>query len=140
MFLAAKKEGRQLEFMVCGDFNDNPDDESVTAHLHATGDIDAVRAGTEPLLLDLFARAYQRGEGSHYYGSKVYVFDHICVSPGLLDDAGWSCDVDSAQIVKQMATRQGRPNRFGGENDKRPLSARGASDHFPVTVRLRVQK
>jgi endonuclease/exonuclease/phosphatase family metal-dependent hydrolase len=140
MYLSAKNRGRDLDFLVCGDFNDNPDDPSVTEHLHATGDRSLVRSSDEPLLFNLFAKAWKEGEASHYYGKKAYLFDQICVSPGLLDDRGWSCDVSSAQIVKQIADRQGRPNRFGSEHDRRPLSVRGASDHFPVTVRLRVQQ
>jgi endonuclease/exonuclease/phosphatase family metal-dependent hydrolase len=139
-YLAAKEEGKALDFLVCGDFNDNPDDFSVAEHLHATGDLARVKAGGDvPLLFDLFARAYDAGKPTHVYGSKKYVFDHVCVSPGMLDDVGWSCDVDSATIVTSFADRRGAPNRFGGEHDKRPFSARGASDHFPVTVRLRVR-
>jgi hypothetical protein len=139
-YLAAKKDGRELDFLLCGDFNDNPDDASVTDHLHATGDLARVKASDEvPLLFDLFAKAYGEGKATHVYGKKHYVFDHVCVSPGMLDDAGWSCDVDSAEIITSFADRQGRPNRFGGEHDKRSWGARGASDHFPVTVRLRVR-
>jgi endonuclease/exonuclease/phosphatase family metal-dependent hydrolase len=134
------KSNPRVDFLVCGDFNDNPDDPSVKDHLHASGDREAVRAGgAMPLLFNLFAKPWQDGEASHYYGTRPYLFDQICVSPGLLDREGWSCDVSSAQVVKQLATRQGRPNRFGGENDKRSLEVRGASDHFPIIVQLRVQ-
>jgi endonuclease/exonuclease/phosphatase family metal-dependent hydrolase len=139
MYLSARKAGRDLDLLVCGDFNDNPDDPSVTEHLRAVGDPDRVRTSPEPLLFNLFAKAYKDGEASHYYGRKAYLFDQICVSPGLLDDRGWSCDVASARVVKEIADKRGRPNRFGGPNDKRPFSARGASDHFPVTVRLSVR-
>jgi hypothetical protein len=36
------------------------------------------------------------------------------------------------------ADRRGHPMDFGDERDKVPLEQRGYSDHFPVTVRLRV--
>ena len=140
MALAAHKRGHKIDLLVCGDFNDNPDDPSVTEHLRATGDLTRVRRAREPLLFDLFARGWKAGEASHYYGRKAFLFDQICVSPGLLDARGWSCDVASARIVKQIADRRGRPNRFGGPADRRPWSARGASDHFPVTVQLNVQR
>ncbi len=140
MYLSARKSGRDLDLLVCGDFNDNPDDASVTENLHASGDLDRVRTATEPLLFNLFAKAYKDGQASHYYGRKAFLFDQICISPGLLDSKGWSCDVASARIVKQIADRNGRPNRFGNPGDKRGWSARGASDHFPVTVRLSVQR
>lgn len=128
-----------IDLLVCGDFNDNPDDPSVVEHLRATGDADALRAAAEPRLYNPFAVLYQRGEASHYYGRTGYLFDQICLSPGLLDEASWSYLPGSAAVVRERADRQGRPNRFGGANDKRPLRLRGASDHFPVTVRLRVR-
>lgn len=131
----------KVDFLVCGDFNDNPDDPSVTEHLHAVGDAEAVLAGGGlPLLFNPMDRLWQTGQASLFNGPWGYLFDQVCVSRGMLDDEGWSLVPDSAQVVKQMAQRNGRPNRFGGEkNDRRPLSARGASDHFPVTVTLRVR-
>jgi endonuclease/exonuclease/phosphatase family metal-dependent hydrolase len=128
----------KVDLLVCGDFNDNPNDRAVTENLHAVEDVSSLRAG-EPLLFNLFAGLYKRGVGSHYYGRNVYLFDQICVSPGLLDKENWSCDPASATVVKEMADSRGRPIRFGGERDKRPLDVRGASDHFPVTVRLTVR-
>jgi hypothetical protein len=76
--------------------------------------------------------------GTHYY-RKWYIFDHLVVSPGMLDDAGWRCEVDSAHTVNTLhrpGDRLKRPWRFGTESDK---ATRGYSDHFPVTVRLKVQ-
>jgi endonuclease/exonuclease/phosphatase family metal-dependent hydrolase len=128
----------RIDLLVCGDFNDNPDDTSVTNHLHATGDLEAVRAGGEPRLFDLFAGLYAKGEMSLFYRKKC-LFDQVCVSPGMLDQEGWSCNVASARVVKAMADQRGHPNRFGNEKDRRPLSRRGASDHFPVTVQLSVR-
>lgn len=140
-FRAAHKANPAVDFLVCGDFNDNPDDRSVTEHLRATGDLAAVKEGGEvPRLFDLFAKAYADGESTvEPHGKKNAVFDHVCASPGLFDAEGWSCDPESARIVTSFADRKGRPNRFGGKKDKRPLESRGASDHFPVTVRLRVR-
>jgi endonuclease/exonuclease/phosphatase family metal-dependent hydrolase len=129
----------KVDLIICGDFNDNPDEKSVTDHLRATGDERAVRNGEEPRLFNLFARLREEGQGSHYYSATPHVFDQICVSPGMLDKQGWSCEGATAQIIKEMATRQGRPNRFGGANDKRAMEVRGASDHFPVTVRVSVR-
>ena len=73
--------------------------------------------------------------GTLYYQGWNH-FDHIIVSPGMLDGQGWSCDPSSARIVNHL-TKPGdknhRPWRFGGEKDTGP---RGYSDHFPVTARL----
>jgi endonuclease/exonuclease/phosphatase family metal-dependent hydrolase len=126
----------KVDFLVCGDFNDPPHEDSVTKHLHAVGREEFNRHGSEPLLLDLFADRVGGHVGTHFYHGKWLCFDQICVSPGLLDDEGWSCDPQSARIVNDLtADEKGRPHRFGDERDR---FARGWSDHFPVTVRLRV--
>jgi endonuclease/exonuclease/phosphatase family metal-dependent hydrolase len=130
----------QVDLLICGDFNDTPDDDSVKDHLHATGDRAAVRRdGHPPLLLDLMAGKDPEQFGTHNYRNKWFIFDHIVVSPGMLDAHGWSCDPDSVKTVNSLARpgdRQRRPWRFGTEHDK---FERGYSDHFPVTVRLRVE-
>jgi endonuclease/exonuclease/phosphatase family metal-dependent hydrolase len=144
-FLAMYKRNPAVDLLICGDFNDNPDDPSVTEHLHATGNRDRVLAdGDPPALYDLFANLWtkvkgERTVGTHFYRGRNYIFDQIVVSPGLLDNKGWTCETDSVHIVKEMADRKGHPLPFGTEREKMPLTSRGASDHFPVTVKLRVQ-
>jgi endonuclease/exonuclease/phosphatase family metal-dependent hydrolase len=133
------KSNPQLDFLVCGDFNDPPDDESVTKFLHGTGDKQLVKKSDEPLLYNLFADQNDRKHGTYYYNGKWEIFDQILVSPGMLDDRGWWCDPDTAKIVDDLtADRKGRPKRFGNPSDKTDLEERGYSDHFPVTVRLHV--
>src|SRR5262249_10254570 len=126
------------------DFNDNPDNKSVVEHLHATGDRKLVeKGGREPVLLDLLAGKDHQKFFTHYYdrgpkSERFCLFDHIVVSPGLLDNQGWSCDPDSLQPVRNKFTAdaEGYPKKFGGEEYK---GKRGCSDHLPVTVRLKVQ-
>jgi endonuclease/exonuclease/phosphatase family metal-dependent hydrolase len=132
------------DVLVAGDFNDEPGDRSVVAHLHAVADpgrvLDASRHGGRPLLLDLTARLdTRRGEGTYYYGGRWQVFDHLVASPGLLDSAGWRVLPETLRIENPRALRygrDGRPWRFGGPDSVTP---RGYSDHFAVTVRLTVQ-
>jgi endonuclease/exonuclease/phosphatase family metal-dependent hydrolase len=136
-FKAMYRTNPMVDCLVCGDFNDPPDAESVTQHLHATGDRDAVLHGTRdnPLLFNLFAGKDPSRFGTLYYKGWA-VFDQIVVSPGLLDNEGWTCDASSARTVNDLtADRYGRPWSFGNERHQGP---RGYSDHFPVTVRLRV--
>jgi endonuclease/exonuclease/phosphatase family metal-dependent hydrolase len=131
----------QVDFLVCGDFNDTPEGASVVDHLHARAELEAVmRATSEPLLFNLFASRAVKGVGSHYSGGKWYLFDQIAVSRGMLDQVGWSCDPNSAAVVPTPPRPGVRktphpPWRFGGPHDK---GTRGYSDHFPVTVQLRV--
>ena len=125
-----------MDLLICGDFNDGPLDRSVTDHLHATGSMEEARNGS---LLNLFAdKDAQLGFGTHFFGGRWHLFDQIVVSPGLLDDLGWSCKTESVRTVNTLYNphdRHRRPWRFGNEHDKAP---RGYSDHFPVTVQLRV--
>jgi endonuclease/exonuclease/phosphatase family metal-dependent hydrolase len=143
-FKAMYRENPKVDLLVCGDFNDNPDDKSVTEHLHATSDLAKVRAGgDEPSLYDLFSELWEKNKGgkvgSHFYRGHAYIFDQIAVSPGLLDNEGWTCEADTARIYDkhEFVDKKGHPIRFGNPKDK---GERGASDHFPVTVRLKVAR
>jgi endonuclease/exonuclease/phosphatase family metal-dependent hydrolase len=130
----------KADVLVCGDFNDTPHDESVVKHLHSSADIHEVRQSrSEPLLYNLFAaKDPAHGFGTHFYNGKWFIFDQILVSPGMLQGAGWVCETESAQTFNslyRLGDAQKRPWRFGNENER---GARGYSDHFPVTVKLRL--
>jgi endonuclease/exonuclease/phosphatase family metal-dependent hydrolase len=131
----------KVDFLVCGDCNDTPDSVSVTKHLHATGDIESVRQiGGEPQLLNLFAGKDPHSFGTHFFHNQWSIFDQIFVSPGLLDNEGWTCLPDTVRTINTLyrpGDPKRRPWRFGNEKDR---YERGYSDHFPVTVRLRVQQ
>jgi endonuclease/exonuclease/phosphatase family metal-dependent hydrolase len=134
----------RADLLVCGDFNDSPESVAVTNHLKAIGDRAKVAAGgSEPMLLNLMAGRTPDRFGTHYY-DRPLIYDHVCVSPGLLDNEGWSCNIDTLGVVTEGLIRPGdskrRPWRFGGEKDefKGGSFKRGYSDHFPVTVRLSV--
>jgi hypothetical protein len=137
--------------LICGDFNDNPDEPSVTEHLHATGNLEAVRAGgSPPPLFNVFAERWHKSRGkigTHFYHGQGNIFDQIVVSPAMLNGSGgWACETSTAAIVKHrfMHHVRGRkdhpehdePLEFGTVHQKVPLDRRGASDHLPVTVRL----
>jgi endonuclease/exonuclease/phosphatase family metal-dependent hydrolase len=126
--------------VVCGDFNDTPQDESVVKHLHSSPDVQAVRQSKEPLLFNLFAKKEPAESGTLNFNGKWYLFDQILMSPGMLGDSGWTCEVDTAAVFNQLyrpGDTHKRPWRFGDEHTKGP---RGYSDHFPVTVKLRVSR
>ena len=129
-----------VRIIICGDFNDTPHNESVVKHLHSSGDLQAVQQSKGELLLyNLFAKKEATdGYGTHYYHGKWYLFDQILVTPGMLGDSGWICEVDTAAIFNEIyrpGDSHKRPWPFGEENTKGP---RGYSDHFPVTVKLRL--
>jgi endonuclease/exonuclease/phosphatase family metal-dependent hydrolase len=141
LFKAMYRTNPDVDFLVCGDFNDPPDAPSVTQHLHAGGDLERVRQGSsEPLLFNLFAgKDPQAGFGTIYHQGTWAIFDQIAVSPAMLrGGGGWTCDLASAHTVNTLyrpGDRQKRPWRFGNPHDQ---FQRGYSDHFPVTCRLKV--
>jgi endonuclease/exonuclease/phosphatase family metal-dependent hydrolase len=142
-FRAAAKKDVNTDFLVCGDFNDTPDANPVVKALGAIGDKNKVKpTDNEPYLLDLMAGKDAAKFGTIFYNGKPLIYDQICVSPGLLDDKGWSVDPDSihtetAGLIRKGATRR-EPWRFGSPGHEMKDDDRGFSDHFPVTVRLKV--
>jgi endonuclease/exonuclease/phosphatase family metal-dependent hydrolase len=140
-FRAAYKKDPKVKYLVCGDFNDNPDDPAVVRNLHATGDVKAVLEfrGDPPLFNPFVEKQKKRDYGTHFAMGEWYWFDQVCLSPALLEGDGWSYRNNSDRIIRKFEFR-GRPDRFGGPADRRPWRNRGASDHFPVTVEFRVNK
>ena len=158
-FRAMHKANADVSLLICGDFNDNPDDASVKDHLHAVpltlplsppegrGQGEGAN-GDPPLLYDVFANVWaeKKGVGTHFYRGHPFIFDHIVVSPGMLNGkGGWQCVPETAEIVKHRfvvprGRNKGHPLAFGNEKEKVPLAERGVSDHLPVTVRLRLNK
>lgn len=131
---------RAADLLVCGDFNDSPDSPAVTEHLHATGDRAAVLGSEKLLFYNLLANKDPKaGFGTHYYRGWL-TYDQILVTPGMLDNRGWSCEPETVKVINTLTRpgdKVGRPWRFGSEREK---GVRGYSDHFPVTVRLKVHR
>jgi endonuclease/exonuclease/phosphatase family metal-dependent hydrolase len=130
-----------VAYLVCGDFNDEPTDDSVRNDLGAFMDVNrvlALKKGEKPMFFHPFGDLVKAGKGTHYFRGKPLLFDHIVVSPAMLNPEGWQLVPKSVKIVEQLALRRGGPDRFGGKADGRPWKDRGAADHFPVTVQLRV--
>jgi endonuclease/exonuclease/phosphatase family metal-dependent hydrolase len=130
----------QAKVLICGDFNDTPDRDSVVRHLHASGNRDRVLASRNELsLYDLVAdRDPNAGYGTHSYRNRWLIYDHIAVTPGMLSPPGWVVLPDTLQVINSLARphdRFKRPWRFGSPRDR---FERGYSDHFPVTVRLKI--
>lgn len=141
VFTDLAKKNPNTDFVVCGDFNDTPDSEPVVKGLRAVGDRkQVVPTDNNPFLLDLFAGKPADKFGTIWYNGRPLIYDHICVSAGMLDTNGWSCEPDSVKTYTEGLMRGTRrePWRFGDPN-RAPVGGRGYSDHFPVTVTLKLQ-
>lgn len=129
----------KADILLCGDFNDTPDDPAVQVHLR-TADVATVRQSAELRFLNLLEGKDPQRFGTHFY-NRLVIYDQICISPGLLDDSGWTCDPNTVQVIhdglNDPQARSLKPWSFGKAD--RPISRRGYSDHFPVVVRLSVR-
>ncbi len=133
----------QVDLLIAGDFNDEPSDPSVVDHLHAVANasqvVNASRSGDPLVLFDLTTMLDPAlGFGTYFHGGRWQVLDHIVVTAGLLDPAGWQILPDTLRVEHPKALRagrDGRPFRFGGP---RLTTPRGYSDHFALSVRLKV--
>ncbi len=143
-FREASQRNADCDFLVCGDFNDTPDAEPIFKKLGAIGDRNKVKpTEKEPYLLNLMHGKDPAKFGTLWYGGKPLIYDHICVSPGLLDTNGWSAEPDSVATVSTGLMRIGatrrEPFRFGSPAKEMKSSERGWADHFPVVVKLKVE-
>lgn len=138
-FLELRRADPAVDCLIAGDFNDEPDDPSVRDGLRTTPDPALVRVGDpRPRLLDLMAGRDPKASGTYYMRGRWEILDHIIASPGLLDDRGWTILPATLRVANPPELRSGRslaPWRFGNPADTKP---RGPSDHFAVTVRLRI--
>ena len=139
-YSVAMRSNPSVDFLVCGDFNDSPEAKSVAQNLHVTGDSALVTPDADPPRLFGVLSGKSPGKFGTYYYNRPLIYDHVAVSPGLLDAQGWSYVPDSVQVATDGLIRSGsfarRPWRFGSRGDD--AVGRGFSDHFPVLVTLRV--
>src|SRR5262249_53549941 len=88
-----------VNLLVCGDFNDTPDDASVTKHLHATADRAAtLKSNDPPVLFNLLGHCDPRRFGTLYH-RELLIFDQVVVSPALIGAGPWTCEPDSLQVI-----------------------------------------
>lgn len=142
-FREMNKKNRDVDVIVCGDFNDTADSDPIVKGLGAIGDRTKVKpTAEEPFFLNLLAGKDPAKFGTLYYNGKPLIYDHVCASPGMLDGKGWSVDSDSVSVPTEGLTRAGatrrQPWRFESPARQVKDAERGFSDHFPVLVKLKV--
>ena len=127
------------DFIVMGDLNDTPADESVKTHLRAGNSSTGL---TDGQLYDTVWSLVNAGKGTYVFDNKWEAIDHIIVSPGLLDDTNFRWKADSTEAVAfdfQLFTPANskmipRPNRlYTGD----AFHASGVSDHLPLACVLK---
>ena len=128
-----------VDFLVCGDFNDIPESESISGTLHMVGDYRQVTPDSHPpKLFGLLSGRSPSEYGTIFY-KKPLIYDNIGISPGMFDNRGWGYDPASVQVpsngLLEPSAKSRHPWRFGSPKD---THSRGYSDHLPVVVTLKV--
>lgn len=124
-----RKKNVDAKFIVMGDFNDNPSNNSVKSLIENGGMYNPFEA------LQSFRR------GSVFHMKKWYLFDQILVSNSFVDPLDGfrflTADIFDADFLKQAYGRdRGTPFR----TYDRLTYTGGFSDHFPVYLRLKKTK
>ena len=131
------KKYRAPKIIIMGDFNDQPDDESMVKYLKAER-----LSGTTKLqsLYNLSYNWMQKEVGTLKYQSQWSVFDQIIVSGTLLQHkSGLFIRLEDAQIIDRTFLLE-KDERYGGMQPFRTYIGfhyhGGFSDHLPVLLQL----
>lgn len=129
----------ESKLIVCGDFNDEPEDESVQVHLNAQK-FSNITNNSCIFNLSTFDKD---GFGTHKYNGRWSLLDQIIVSRALLTGTkGYILKPDAYTIFREPFLLE--PDlRFLGYKPKRTYNGfkynDGYSDHLPVYVELILQ-
>ncbi len=155
---AILEENPDEDIIVAGDLNDEPENKSMQS-LGVAGQwrnlelspilwqpSNELRAA--PLLQDFETEeekdtAFKRLRGTIYYRGAFFQFDHLLLSQGLFDAKGFQYQRRSFQVVRHPnyvnpKTKASLPFDSRDEALENERGPRGASDHFPVLLRLNV--
>ncbi|TVQ77729.1 MAG: hypothetical protein EA369_08620 [Bradymonadales bacterium] len=158
-----------MDVVVMGDFNDEPEDDSLLKHLQVQLDFDGrfrdsrkfflwnssydlfhlpsvlERAKREGYDVDEIERVARRIRGTFYFErDKIWnQIDHILLSRSLFEPFGFRYIPESFRVYRhpKFVNEDGSPKSFVQWNSRqqRPEYLGGASDHFPVMLRLELQ-
>jgi endonuclease/exonuclease/phosphatase family metal-dependent hydrolase len=86
----------QADFLLLGDFNDESHNVSLTKFLRVAPTPEDLPTGA---LYDTSAPIQAAGKGTFVFGNAWELIDHIIVSPGMLDSAGYHWKPDSTRTM-----------------------------------------
>ena len=125
------------KIVILGDFNDNPQDESLTDNLKA-GKIGQPIVKNQ--LYNLFYDWKTSSQGSLKFQSQWFLFDQIIVSGSLLSTCSGIYTKPENARVFTLPFLMEEDNKFGGQKPFRTYYGfsynGGFSDHLPVLLRL----
>ncbi|HSH20429.1 MAG TPA: hypothetical protein VLA03_08240 [Draconibacterium sp.] len=127
------------KIVIMGDFNDNPEDESISETLLAKKVEQPIESNH---LYNLFYDFNRADEGTLKFQSQWFVFDQIIVSGSLISsDKGIYTKPENAKILALPFLLE-QDKKFGGQKPFRTYYGfsynGGFSDHLPVLLQLNV--
>lgn len=132
------RASRFANIIVAGDFNDEPEDESLKKILGAGFDYINPRAGQ---LYNISHKNYSNRHGSYKYQGEWYLFDQFIVSGTLLNEAaGVQTTPDALKVFSAGFLMVPDESWFGHKPFRTYEGFRhtgGYSDHLPVVLDLR---
>ncbi len=134
---------RNPMIVITGDFNDQPDDDSVFLHLGAKK-TDGESSFPSGQIFNLSYSWLNKEPGTLKFQTQWSVFDHIMVTGNLLNQSGkLYTRPDWAQIVKHDFLLE-KDERYGGIKPKRTYTGfkynGGFSDHLPVMLKIGINR
>ncbi len=131
-----------IPILIMGDFNDEPFNRSMQEYLLGTRDPGRVKAAKSPIALNLMWPLMQGDDpGTYLYSSNWNMLDQFLVTKGMLrTQSPVKVDLSSIEIFRPAAIRKtnGSPKKFGRPSKASSFNQTGFSDHFPITVLLKV--
>ncbi len=131
---SVKLSNPKNHIIVMGDMNDEPNNKSLQEVL------DACRPATPGAsFINLMFPDFITGMGSYNYRGKWNMLDNIIVSQELLDSKGWCIRKKKGFIYREPLMEEIHRNgeSFPKSTFENHNYSGGASDHFPVFIRLR---
>jgi len=131
------KKFKSPKIVIVGDFNDNPEDETLAEVLLA-GKVELPIVDEK--LYNLFFGLKRDNQGSLKYQSQWFIFDQIIVSGSLLSaNSGFKAKPENAKIITLPFLLED-DKKFGGKKPFRTYYGftynGGFSDHLPVLLKL----
>jgi predicted extracellular nuclease len=129
----------QARMLIMGDFNDYPDDKSITQHLKATLNMSDTALNKNCLLNLMYPYMNKNNIGTHKYQQHWGILDQIIVSQALFNAKIGLRTKNAAHIFNADFLLEKDENNMGVKPFRTYLGMKyvgGFSDHLPIFVDL----
>lgn len=133
-------KGKDHSIILMGDFNDQPNDRSLTDYLLSTNNKQKVLGARNHYLYNLMYGLMGEEKGSHVYGSEKSIIDQFLVSKSIASSSyKYPFKIDYTDIIEFPELVKGKyntPIRFSRPS-KSDYNPNGFSDHLPIKLVLK---